>query len=70
MSEADSTTTNVRRIYEGDVSADGEFDMEAIIAFPDPASQAKWGWKQDGSGRWYREVPEGKSVFEEPKRDQ
>lgn len=55
-----------QRVYEGDVSADGDFDMAAIIAFPDPASRAKWGWRQDESGRWYREVQEGKSVFDVP----
>ncbi len=37
-----------------------------IVRPANPIEQDLWGWKQDEVGRWYRDIPDGKDVFDLP----
>jgi hypothetical protein len=50
---------NRERIYDGSVLAGWETPTAAGVCPDDPAERARWGWRQDDEGRWYREVPAG-----------
>ena len=55
-----------RRFYDGSSVGDWNVPPFAVVCPSDPAERAKWGWKQDEQGRWYRELAEGQEVPDLP----
>jgi hypothetical protein len=55
-----------RRIYDGMTLADWDIPVEAVLCPEDPAARAQWGWQQDHSGQWYRDLPAGSKLSDPP----
>ena len=58
----------MRRVYEDEINSVGDWNTPpfADVCPSDPLERAKWGWKQDEHGRWYRELAEGQDLWDLP----
>ena len=57
-----------RRVYDGTILADWDISPYAGVCPSDEAERAKWGWKRDAAGRWFRELAPGQRLQDPPKK--